>query len=73
MLQVINGKVLVDKVIKMAGSVLAGKQDKIDIISTIATECEDGHDADRCAASHNIYDCALKSADKHSFNLKDFI
>lgn len=68
-----NGKILVDKVIKMASSVLAGKQDKIDHITTIVVECEDGHDADRCVASHNMYDCALKSADRRGFNLKDFI
>lgn len=71
--QVVNGKILVDKVVKMAGSVLAGQPAKIDIITAIAEECQDGKDGDRCQASHNIYDCGLKSASKHGFNLKDFI
>lgn len=58
---------------KIASSVLAKDPAKIDVISAIATECEDGKDADRCQASHNIYDCGIKSAKKHGFNLQDFI
>lgn len=68
-----NGKILVDKVNKLAASVLAGQQAKIDTIAAIAEECQDGKDADRCQASHNIYDCGMKSANKHGFNLQDFI
>lgn len=71
--QVANGKILVDKVMKLATSVLADQPAKIDIISAIAEECQDGKDAERCQASHNIYDCGIKSADKHGFNLKDFV
>lgn len=58
---------------QVASSVLAKEPAKIEIISAIANECQDGKVAERCQASHNIYDCGIKSADKHGFNLKDFI
>lgn len=68
-----NGKILVDKVVKMASSVMASDPAKIDIVTAIAEECQDGNSGERCAASHNIYACGIKSADKRGFNLKDFI
>lgn len=68
-----GGKIMVDKVVKMASSVLANDPGKIDIISAIAEECQDGKDGDRCKASHNMYACSISSAEKRGFNLKDFI
>lgn len=57
----------------MASTVLINQPRKIDIITAIATECEDGGAEDRCAAAHNMIDCGLKSADKHGFDMAEFI
>lgn len=67
-----DGKVDLDKVIKMAES-LFGAGEKFEITKSIAIECQDGKDPDRCQATTNIYGCSIESSKKHGFDMKDFI
>lgn len=62
-----------DKVLKMADSLFGADSPKYAIAKDVATECQDGKDADRCEASHNIYACSMESIKKHGIDLKELM